>query len=342
MRALEVIDPEFTDAHWQAYTALLEQLHERFNSFHNHLTWEQKKKQVLSVYDSQLIQHRFIIIDDDGTVTGWFDFYIMNKGTSAELAFVGFDGDFEDIPLSFSQAMASALDGLLRHHSCPKMYIMSSNQRTSRIVREWGGSEVCLFNRYELRRDEVDESMLRQWVKIGERANPELSMRYYVEIPDDILDRYMEIMRQCLSDMPRENDTSVEFLPTVEDYRKQSAWRKNNNRVQLSSALFDAKDQIIGFSQIVVSTDDPKNAFQMMTGLERSYRGKKLSKWLKAAVILKLGEDFPKNETITTDMRAVNAPIQRLNELLGYKLLSEGNEFELAAPALADWVAQQS
>lgn len=340
MRAIEVIDPEFTDAHWQEYTQLLEHLHERFKSFHNRLTWQQKKRDILSVYESEMTQHRFLISDND-TLTGWFDVFVMNEGTPAILAFVGFDGDYERFPLEFSKVMAKTLRDMLKRHSCPKMYIMSTNHRSTKVIREWGGNEVSIVNRYELERKTVDVNMLRHWVETGQKDNPDVSLAYFPAVPEDILERYIELMRQCLSDMPHEHDSDAEFLPTIEDHQKQSAWRKKNGRFQCTTALFDKNRHLIGFSQLVISADDPTNAFQMMTGVDRAYRGRKLSNWLKAALILQIGEDFPDNEKITTDMRAVNAPIQHLNQKLGFELLSEGNEFEVPASVIADWLARQ-
>ncbi len=337
MKAIEVTDPGFLDTHWRAYNRLLEMLHKKYNSFHNRQSWEKKKRQILSIYEMDITQHRFIIFDNE-KVTGWMDFYMQNVGMDSEFAFVGFDGLYDNYPDTFSRLLVATLIQLLDKYNCTNVYIMSSCQRGSRIVKDWGANEVCLFNRYELPRKKVNENLLYKWIHDGEKANPDLALKFFAEFPDEILIPYISLMSQCLNDMPRENDSITQFLPTLDEFRQQIKWRQENNKVKYSMTLF-YNDTIIGVSEMSINRDDPLNIFQMMTGVERKYRGQKLSKWLKASIILKIGEDFPENKIITTDMRAVNTPIQAVNSQLGYNLVSEGNEFEMTCQMLKDWIS---
>ena len=45
---------------------------------------------------------------------------------------------------------------------------------------------------------------------------------------------------------------------------------------------------------------------------------------------------------MTTDMRAANAPIQKVNAELGYVLKSSGHEFEITAAGLREFLAAQA
>jgi len=91
---------------------------------------------------------------------------------------------------------------------------------------------------------------------------------------------------------------------------------------------------MIGHSNAVIVEDDPSDVFQAMTGVNREYRGRGLSRWLKALLFFKVGADFPANKTMTTIMRAANAPIQKVNAEMGYVPLSSGHEFDLSADGL--------
>ncbi|MCK5126865.1 MAG: hypothetical protein KAR42_11475 [candidate division Zixibacteria bacterium] len=337
MKAIEVLDSKFTDIHWQEFAKLLENLHEKYNSFHNRVTWERKKDTLLSVYEMDKTQHRYIIFDDN-KITGWLDFHIQNKGTKSELAFIGFDGMYDEFPDEFSHIAASTLLQLAKKHNCEKMYIMSNNQRSSKVARDWGGTEICIINRYELRRRDTENKLLELWVNNGKRQNPDLTMKFFTEPPEEILERYVELLCQCLNDMPHENESETQFLPTIEELKKFAEWRKKNNKTMSSMMLYSPEDTLIGFSDVSIDKDNPSNVFQLLTGIDREYRGRKLSKWLKAANIMKIYEDFPENKLITTDMRAVNRPIQKINEQLGYRLVSEGNEFDLTSQMLINWL----
>lgn len=91
---------------------------------------------------------------------------------------------------------------------------------------------------------------------------------------------------------------------------------------------------MIGHSNALIAEADPSDAYQAVTGVNREYRGCGLSRWLKAALFFKVGEDFPANKTMTTVMRATNAPIQKVNAEMGYALQSSGYEFDVTAEGL--------
>ena len=91
---------------------------------------------------------------------------------------------------------------------------------------------------------------------------------------------------------------------------------------------------MIGHSNASISGPHPKDVYQSLTGIASGHRGQGLSRWLKAALFKKVVEDFPTLESLTTDMRAVNEPIQKVNAQIGYELLSQGHEYRIEISAL--------
>ncbi|MDF1539544.1 MAG: hypothetical protein P1Q69_11650, partial [Candidatus Thorarchaeota archaeon] len=53
------------------------------------------------------------------------------------------------------------------------------------------------------------------------------------------------------------------------------------------------------------------------------YRGSKKGKWLKAAMLLKIKQDYPDVQTISTVTATSNAPMLSINERLGFKVHRE-------------------
>ena len=142
-----------------------------------------------------------------------------------------------------------------------------------------------------------------------------------------------------IREMPTERPTEKPFELTAAEVRRDREWRRQNNYHVYTYALFDAGGAMIGHTNAQINGGDPTDVYQAMTGVNEEYRGRGLSRWLKAALFFKVGEDFPANETMTTDMRAANAPIQKVNAEMGYVLQSSGHEFELTADGLRGFLA---
>ena len=340
MKCIEVINPMFTDDHWAKYCELLSDLRARYKSFNQDIPWQRKKEMILTSYAMDQAQHRYILAADE-KIIGWLDFYMRNRNTDAEMAFVGFDGLFDHFPEEFSRAVAIRVYDDLIRHACDMAYFISSNERSSAMIREWNGRETSRIQRYQLRRDNCPIDKLRLWMSESKKQDTDLRLEFMYDIPEERISEYVALMTQLLHDMPRERDNAMPFLPSEDEVRMYAKMRRDSNKVQYTFALFDQADAMVGVSQVSISRDDPRNVFQMMTGIDRSYRGRGLSKWLKAAMILKVYEDFPENECITTDMRSVNEPIQAVNRQLGYELISQGSEFEVTREILAGYLVQK-
>jgi hypothetical protein len=141
-----------------------------------------------------------------------------------------------------------------------------------------------------------------------------------------------------MREMPTERKTQKQFKMTVDEVKQDLEWRRKNNMYVYTYTLFDINGTMIGHTNAMINGNDPSDAYQAMTGVNREYRGRGLSRWLKAALFFKVGEDFSSNETMTTDMRATNVPIQKVNAEMGYSLISSGYEFEISVEGLSKFL----
>jgi GNAT superfamily N-acetyltransferase len=187
-----------------------------------------------------------------------------------------------------------------------------------------------ILNRFQLERISAHKDLIDNWLQEFPTRYPSLRLEFHKVIPDKYLVRYAELFTQFLNEMPRERDRGRKYNISPEILRNLDEWRRKNDRFLYIFTLHDDRDNMIGFTNAMVAGHDPSNVYQAMTGVISEYRGKGLSKWLKAALFRKIGEDFPDNEFMTTDMRAVNYPIQKVNEQMGYKLISEGAEYNVS------------
>ena len=81
---------------------------------------------------------------------------------------------------------------------------------------------------------------------------------------------------------------------------------------------------------------------QNLTGVREKYRGKGLGKWLKAAMLYKIKEEFPKAKIISTGNANSNAPMLAINEKMGFKLHKEGVNGQLKVEDLEKYLKERS
>ncbi|MDH3890525.1 MAG: hypothetical protein OEV49_05525 [candidate division Zixibacteria bacterium] len=339
MDLFHITDPSFTDQRWQAYYALMETLHEKYDSSMAKVGWVQTKERFLSLMDSDPDYYRFVLFDQQ-TAVGWADLNVMSPNTPDQCVSVRVDSVYEDASGEFERIVAAEFLRLLHECKSHSAHIMATTRRISNIARRWSGTELNRLDRFRLIRKKANTSLMKSWLDDIPRQNPALRLEFYPEIPDQHLITHTNLFIRYMHEMPTERESDKQFKMTIDEVRQDREWRRQNNAYVYVYALFDTDGEMIGHSNAFVTGADSSDVYQAMTGLNSEYRGRGLSRWLKAALFFKVGEDFPDNKTMTTDMRAANAPIQKVNAEMGYKLLSSGHEFELSVEGLGKFISR--
>ena len=156
---------------------------------------------------------------------------------------------------------------------------------------------------------------------------PELRLDVFDELPERYIDGWISTFQQFTEDMPNEGGPSLPFAMTREEVERLQEFRRNNRQFLYTAVLFDPSGQIIGHSNMQTPSYPPVEWHQAMTGIAREWRGRGLSKWLKAALFVQTGLDFPESRYIVTEMRSVNEPILAVNRAMGYEKIGEGYEW---------------
>ncbi|MEW5924198.1 MAG: hypothetical protein AB1746_09440, partial [Candidatus Zixiibacteriota bacterium] len=336
---ISIESPRFTDRKWMACQEMLNNLRRKYDSFFFDIPWQQLKEQQLSLKRADKHQHRFGIFDGDSCV-GWVFAQGRNAGEPEQSLFCSLDADYDRIPREFSRIVAEALARLLESYGLSELEYMGNCQRTIEPAEHWMGKRLNLLNRFQLVRANANNDIMDKWLREFPAKYPSLRLEFHDQLPDNYIVRFTELFTQFFREMPDERNRGVKFHITPEIFRMHDKWRRENNRAMYIFTLHD-KDDMIGFTNAMIARHDPANAYQAMSGIVSKYRGKGLSKWLKAALFRKIGEDFPGNKSMITDMRAVNYPIQAVNEQMGYKLTSEGAEYSILLEKLKEFAAQK-
>lgn len=335
-----ITDSSFTDQMWESYYDYMVASSERYGSSFVRSSWSEYKKRMLYRVENERPFHKLVFFDD-GKPAGWLNFNIRNIDTDKRLDFFLCDGLFDKIPVDFSRAVAKQLHILMDEYNSASVYTLESNTRIADVIVSWGSDILGHIEKFVLRRDEANHDLMRQWILEIPQQFPELHAEFCKTYPVDRLDEYARLFTKFLRDMPKEEQKGDPFHVTADDLRKHMATHRKSNMHPYHYFLFHDDGRIIGFSHAYINSDDPRNAYQAMTGIIDEYRGRNLSKWLKAALFYKLGEDFPENKTMTSEMRSVNAPIIKVNEQIGYKLVSKGIEANITREILQVFLNKQ-
>ena len=80
--------------------------------------------------------------------------------------------------------------------------------------------------------------------------------------------------------------------------------------------------------------------YQFLTGVQENFRGRGLGKWLKAAMLLKLRDEYPDVEVLTTSNATSNEPMLAINQKMGFRMKLESYMFELDVGRVKDYLSQ--
>lgn len=171
---------------------------------------------------------------------------------------------------------------------------------------------------YELNIKEANVEKIDAWLAEAPAKFPNLRIALYTELPDDLIEEYAALYRQLWADMPN-NSTLDDVQITAEGIKSAQEAGKKSKHCAYRYVVFNENNQLIAKTYVVVNLEQPQVVEQFMTGVMEKYRGRGLSKWIKAAMFKKLVTDFPELEKIETTAHPDNHPSRELSKQMGYK-----------------------
>ena len=327
-RLISIIDKNFTDNHWGPYFNLMEDLHKRYKSDLVAASWQDLKSRNLSFAEKEKVYDKVIIYQDDHPV-GWMYFWILNYNLPGQMPLIEFNALYDTLPQPLILTMTRWFVDRMIDASTDKAFNPAVDQRLSLVSQQWGGKQLGRLDKYILRVDMANEELISEWLRTLPESNKDLRIEFYRELPDERLPDIADLLTESLQDMPEEQESDMPYVANPDSLREQIRWRRQNKNPLYSCLVFNRDDDIVAISSVEVNLSNTKNISQGMTGVARKYRRRGLAKWLKAALMNHLREQFPGIETFTTSMRAVNEPIQSINARVGFTLEQQGHEYRV-------------
>lgn len=190
--------------------------------------------------------------------------------------------------------------------------------------------------------DQVDWQMVENWVEEGPTRSPESALQWFTNrIEDDIIEDFCRVLTEVINQAPRDELDIGDEIVTPETRRKWEARIADVGGTRLTAITREADGAISGLTEMGYFPDEETIIRQFMTGVKDAYRGRGLGKWLKAAMLLRVREEFPQVKVVGTGNATSNAAMLSINERLGFKPHKEGIMAQITLESLERYLSRK-
>ncbi|MHA2276989.1 MAG: GNAT family N-acetyltransferase, partial [Candidatus Kariarchaeaceae archaeon] len=165
-----------------------------------------------------------------------------------------------------------------------------------------------------------------------------IKLQHYTRIPEEITDKFLSFFTETVNQTPRQDLDLNDFVYTKEMLRKEEEDAERIGRVKIRLLAIEENDDISGFTEIVYLPETKVRATQGLTSVKKEYRERGLGKMVKAAMLLKIKNEFPEVEYVMTDNATDNAPMLAINQKLGFKFHKETVAAQITPEKLGDYL----
>lgn len=232
----------------------------------------------------------------------------------------------------FLTALIPALQRWARANACDRLVLdMPAESADTAAAEALGGRVVGVEKRSSLDLTAVDRAQLEAWA-IPSAANAEYrSVRWSGAVPEDIVASYVRA-RNAMDDAPH-GDLELEIKElTIDDHRAREKAQLARGLLTHVVAALAPDGSVAGYTQLYTyaGTTLPL-AHTGDTAVTAAHRGRGLGLRLKAENTVRVLENLPYMRVIDTWNNEDNAPMLRINELMGYRLADvwRGVQFDL-------------
>ncbi len=183
--------------------------------------------------------------------------------------------------------------------------------------------------------DEVDWKMVEEWAAEGPARSPNSKLAWFTNrIDDEDIEEWCTAFTEVWNMMPRDDLDIGDEMFTPERRRQAEAGIAEGGGTILTAVTREEDGTISGLTEMGYFPEEDWMIHQWMTGVRRPYRGRGLGKWIKAAMLLRVREEFPQARVVRTGNAFSNAPMLSINERLGFRLYREGMEVQIGLAEL--------
>jgi len=167
---------------------------------------------------------------------------------------------------------------------------------------------------------DLDHELMASWIDRASNRAAEYELVYLPSpIPDDMLEAFCALAF-VMNTAPREDFEEDDEVLTPENWRETEANALDRGgQLHNLVAVHRPTGKLAGFTQINTLDLEPDLAWQWDTGVDPSHRNRGLGRWLKAAMIERVVEEFPLVRRVDTFNAGSNEPMLAINVEMGFR-----------------------
>lgn len=262
---------------------------------------------------------RWLLRDEDGIVGSAVVEMDTEQNLDNGYGFVSVRPDKRG--LGYGRALAQPMVELLEEHGRWRFTTMVKKATpTEDLARACGLEPAYEEKRSRLVIAELDLDLMRSWVERAQERASDYELVYYESpIPNEILEQFCELNR-VMNTAPHEDIEMEDEVLTPEDWRDIEAhFVEAKNQLHNLIAVHKPTGQFAGYTQILTQDLQPDLAWQEDTGVDPAHRNRGLGRWLKAAMILRIVDEYPAVQRVDTHNAGSNEPMLNINIAMGFK-----------------------
>lgn len=187
---------------------------------------------------------------------------------------------------------------------------------------------------------DLDRARMQEWVdRAAERATDYELISWDGACPDEHVDAFRELWR-VMNTAPREDLDWEDETLSLERLR---AWERHDAARGVTPWVVVARHiptgEFAGFTVLAHLEMWRTVTWQEDTGVQPAHRNRGLGRWLKATNALRLIEDAPEVQAVTTWNAGSNEPMLGINHAMGFAPLEWWGELQAEAKAVRDLLA---
>ncbi|MFX0095964.1 MAG: GNAT family N-acetyltransferase [Candidatus Hodarchaeota archaeon] len=301
----------------------------------------------LQTQNSEFETHFFTVLREDNEIIGTLFYMIPLEGSTT------FEGNMHicifEIGILPEYRRKGIGRSLLRRAydfgkaNDRKVLVTSTDEPDGRaFLKAIGAQEALTGRESRLNMDKVDWNMVKEWAEEGLQRNLNTKLTFVYRIPEEIIDEYSRVYTETNNQQPFGDLDINAIITTPESIRKDEKDMAVLGRTWITAFTTEPDGKISGLTEINNLADRETILIQRLTGVKQEYRGRGLGKWLKAAMLLRIKEEFPKAKIIKTTNATTNAPMLSINTRMGFKLYKEGVNAQITLDKLNEYLEKHN
>lgn len=190
-------------------------------------------------------------------------------------------------------------------------------------LAERGGAIPALrMRRSRLLVSDVDRSLMKSWIeRAAERAGEYELLFLPSPVPEEHLEGVASV-QEVMNEAPMEDFVREKEHTTPEMWRAiEAILESRGDRLLTYVARHNPSGEFVGLSNLNYQGMLPEQAWVWNTGVDPAHRNKGLGRWLKAAVMLTVLDEYPRIERMDTFNADSNDAMLGINIAMGFRPL---------------------